>query len=188
MPSSVSENGMPHQQARGILPDPAQGKQRQRVTVGGEGGQVVHEVELQPRTDDQRGEQRQQQQQEVQPVGPAARRRGDKDLWIAKRLRRYRRLAAWDQTSLNLHDSRVAAEAGPVLGCLAPRRGPSTTGDRLRGTALLDRLQFLAGLEADGLAGRNVDLGAGARVAANAGLARAHGEDAEAAQLNAIAA
>src|SRR5208283_5727134 len=55
-------------------------------------------------------------------------------------------------------------------------------------SALLDGLQFLAGLEADGLAGRNVDLRAGARVASDAGLARPHGEDAEAAQFDAIAA
>lgn len=74
----------PHQQARGILPDPAQGKQRQRVIVGGEGGQAVDEVELQPRTHDQSGEERQQQQQDVQPVGSAARGRGNKDLWIGR--------------------------------------------------------------------------------------------------------
>src|SRR5208283_5609706 len=51
---------------------------------------------------------------------------------------------------------------------------------------LLDRLQFLAGFEADRLAGRDVDFRAGARVASDAGLARPHGEDAEAAQLNAV--
>src|SRR5450759_5124869 len=53
---------------------------------------------------------------------------------------------------------------------------------------LLDRLQFLARFEANRFAGRNVDLSAGARVASNAGLARPHGEDAEAAQLDTIAA
>src|ERR1035438_9186263 len=53
---------------------------------------------------------------------------------------------------------------------------------------LLDRLQFLARLKANRFAGGNIDLGAGARVASNAGLARPHGEDAEAAQLDAIAA
>src|SRR5271166_4249218 len=52
---------------------------------------------------------------------------------------------------------------------------------------LLDRLQFLAGFEADCLAGRNVDFRAGARVSPDAGLAWPHGEDAEAAQLDAIA-
>ncbi len=48
-------------------------------------------------------------------------------------------------------------------------------------------MQFLAGLEADGLAGRNVDFSAGARVAANAGFARADVENAETAKLDAIA-
>src|SRR5271166_4494029 len=53
--------------------------------------------------------------------------------------------------------------------------------------ALLDGLQFLARLEAHCLAGRDVDFRAGARIAPNAGLAWPHGEDAEAAQLDAIA-
>src|SRR5579884_2076911 len=54
--------------------------------------------------------------------------------------------------------------------------------------ALLDGLQLFAGLEADGLAGRDVDLGASARIAPDAGLTRADGEDAEAAQLDAVTA
>src|SRR4051794_1059532 len=52
---------------------------------------------------------------------------------------------------------------------------------------LVDGLQFFAGLEANGLAGRNADLCAGARVAADAGLARTHVEDAEAAKFDAVA-
>ena len=51
----------------------------------------------------------------------------------------------------------------------------------------IDRLQFLAGLEADGLARRNRNFGAGARIASDAGLARAHVEHAKSAQFNAVA-
>ena len=52
---------------------------------------------------------------------------------------------------------------------------------------LVDGLQLFAGLEADGFAGRNVDLCAGARVTADAGFARADVEDAESAEFDAIA-
>ena len=45
-----------------------------------------------------------------------------------------------------------------------------------------------AGFEAHGLARRNVDLFAGARIASDAGLARLDVEDAEAPQLDALAA
>ena len=48
-------------------------------------------------------------------------------------------------------------------------------------------MQFFAGLEADGFARRDADLGAGARIAANAGFAGTHVEDAEAAQFDALA-
>ena len=50
----------------------------------------------------------------------------------------------------------------------------------------LERLQVLAGLEADGLSGRNVDFGTGARISTDAGLARFYRKDAKASQLNAI--
>jgi hypothetical protein len=50
-----------------------------------------------------------------------------------------------------------------------------------------ERLQFLAGFETHGFAGRNADFLAGARIAANAGFARAYIEDAEAAQFNSLA-
>jgi hypothetical protein len=48
-------------------------------------------------------------------------------------------------------------------------------------------VQFLAGFEAHGLTGSDADLGAGAGVAADAGLAGPNAEDAKAAQLNALA-
>src|SRR5580704_5874641 len=50
-----------------------------------------------------------------------------------------------------------------------------------------ERLQFLAGLETNRFAGRDADFLAGARIAADACLARAHVEHAEAAQLNSLA-
>jgi len=52
----------------------------------------------------------------------------------------------------------------------------------------LEALEFLAGLEADGFAGRNVDFFTGAGITADAGLARLDAEDAEAAELDALAA
>lgn len=52
---------------------------------------------------------------------------------------------------------------------------------------LAEDLEVFAGFEANGLAGRDGDLGAGARVAADAGLARLDGEDAEAPKLDAAA-
>jgi hypothetical protein len=51
---------------------------------------------------------------------------------------------------------------------------------------LLQRLQILAGLEAYGLSGRDIDFGTGAGVSPDAGLARFYREDAEASQLNPI--
>ncbi len=47
-------------------------------------------------------------------------------------------------------------------------------------------LEVFAGFEADGFAGVDADLGAGAGVAAYAGLAGLDGEDAEAAQFDAV--
>jgi len=52
---------------------------------------------------------------------------------------------------------------------------------------LVEEVQFFAGLEANGFAGRDADFGTGAGVAADARLAGLDGEDAEAAQLNAVA-
>src|ERR1700692_1464011 len=55
---------------------------------------------------------------------------------------------------------------------------------RRAANGISERLQFLAGLEAHRFAWWNADFLAGARIAANAGLARAHVEHAEAAQLD----
>src|SRR5882757_4218206 len=52
---------------------------------------------------------------------------------------------------------------------------------------LVDGLQLLSRLEAHGFSGRNVHLCAGARVAADTGLARAHVKNTKSAQLNALA-
>src|SRR5882724_3770662 len=51
---------------------------------------------------------------------------------------------------------------------------------------LVNRLQFLAGLEAHGFAGRNGNFGAGARVASDAGFAGTDVEYAESAEFDAI--
>ena len=51
----------------------------------------------------------------------------------------------------------------------------------------INRLQFFSWLEAHGLARRNRDFRAGARVASDAGLARTHIEHAKSTQLNAMA-
>jgi hypothetical protein len=53
--------------------------------------------------------------------------------------------------------------------------------------SLVEDLEVFAWLEADGLAGGDGDLGAGAGVAADAGFAGLYGEDAEAAELDAVA-
>jgi hypothetical protein len=55
-----------------------------------------------------------------------------------------------------------------------------------RGVNLLQRLKFLTRLETHGLAGRNGNLRAGARIAANACFSGLDGEDAEPAKFNAI--
>jgi len=57
-----------------------------------------------------------------------------------------------------------------------------------RGRALFERVQVLAGFEANGAAGSNADLSASARIASNSGFAGSDVEDAEAAQLDAVAA
>ena len=51
---------------------------------------------------------------------------------------------------------------------------------------LRQQVKFLAGFEADGFAGRNGNLGAGPRIPTNTCLSGFHGEDAEAAQLDAV--
>jgi hypothetical protein len=54
--------------------------------------------------------------------------------------------------------------------------------------ALAERLEVLARLEANGLAGGDGDLGTCARISSDTGLARLDGEDAEAAELDTVAA
>ena len=48
-------------------------------------------------------------------------------------------------------------------------------------------MQLFTGLEAHGLAGGDADFGAGARIASDAGFARAHAEHAEAAEFDSLA-
>jgi hypothetical protein len=66
------------------------------------------------------------------------------------------------------------------------QRTPDGNSGRRRHDAnvISERLQFLAGLEAHSFAWRDADFLAGTRIAADAGLARAHVEYTEAAQLN----
>ncbi len=52
---------------------------------------------------------------------------------------------------------------------------------------LVDDVELLAGLEADGFAGCDGDFGAGAWIAAYAGLAGLYGKDAETAEFDAVA-
>jgi hypothetical protein len=59
--------------------------------------------------------------------------------------------------------------------------------EEARSEKILESLQFLAGLEAYGFSGRNADFLAGARIAADAGLARAHVEHTEAPQFDSFA-
>ena len=54
-------------------------------------------------------------------------------------------------------------------------------------SCLVEELKIFAGLEADGFAGGDGDFGAGAGVAADAGFAGLDGEDAEAAEFDAVA-
>jgi hypothetical protein len=53
---------------------------------------------------------------------------------------------------------------------------------------LFDALELFAGFEADGFAGGDADFFAGAGIAADAGFAGFHAEDAEAAKFDALAA
>jgi hypothetical protein len=55
------------------------------------------------------------------------------------------------------------------------------------GLVLAERLEILARLETDGLAGRNGDLGAGARISSDAGFPGLDGEDAKASEFDTVA-
>src|SRR3989304_4897916 len=86
--------------------------------------------------------------------------------------------------------SGLQVQTAPVdLGCGCGRRGCEFLLEgqpRVHGAQLgSDGLQFLARLEAHGFARRDIDLLAGARVAADAGLAGLDGEDSESAGLGA---
>ncbi len=88
----------------------------------------------------------------------------------------------------SLHSVRESADSGRddrVLLARGCRLLP--TPYSLFPAVLVEELEVLAWLEADGLAGGDGDLGAGAGVAADAGLAGLDGEDAEAAELDAVA-
>ena len=65
---------------------------------------------------------------------------------------------------------RCRSETGSVPGC---RTG-------------FERVEFFAGFETHGLAGRDADFGAGARVASDAGFARTDAEDAESAEFDPV--
>src|SRR5215471_10244259 len=90
---------------------------------------------------------------------------GIKDL-VVERRRIFRHENDWPRT---------VTPASHKLACWAP------------GQTLVDGLQLFSRLEAHGFAGGNIDLGSGARIAADARLARAHVEHAKAAQFNALA-
>lgn len=57
-----------------------------------------------------------------------------------------------------------------------------------RGGSIFETLKFLAGLEANGFAGRNADFFASPGIASDAGLTRFDAEDPELAELDALAA
>jgi hypothetical protein len=85
----------------------------------------------------------------------------------------------------------VKTTAGPSTAAIAVRlRLPSL---RMTGVweaeckRLVDELEVFAGFEADGAAWSDADFGAGARVTADAGLSGFDSEDAEAAELDALA-
>ena len=134
-------------------------------------------------------EQRRSQQQHIQPDA-APRGGGLLSGARVRRLSEVRRtqrgssrsglLARFGIDSLG-HPARRATDPGRQ----ADRAGESpASGDR----SSTDVLQLLAGLEADGPAGRDAHFFAGAWVTADAALARLHLEDAEAPQLDPIAA
>ena len=78
----------------------------------------------------------------------------------------------WAHERITSHPFALRKDGAPELGGL--------------GVGDVHQMKFFAGLEADGFAGGDADLGAGARVAPDAGLARLDGEDAESAKLDAV--
>src|SRR6266404_2577247 len=101
---------------------------------------------------------------------------------------------SWKRTPTQVDERRVSRNnrtwsqtrrwgTSTQTSCIGSRPGVAASN-----SMLLDRLQFLAGLEANSLAGRDADFGARARIASDAGLARADVEHTKAAKLNAVAA
>src|SRR5258707_15870693 len=76
-------------------------------------------------------------------------------------------------------NSGIEAIALGTFDKLAGRQKPAN--------GLVDGLQLLSRFKAHGFSGRNVHLCAGARVAADTGLARTHVKNTKSAQLNALA-
>src|SRR5258708_961781 len=76
---------------------------------------------------------------------------------------------------------------GGFTKCSWKGDGTSDSNGLVRFLVALEALEFLAGLEADRFAGRNIDFFTGPGISANAGLARLDAEDAEAAELDALA-
>jgi hypothetical protein len=75
-------------------------------------------------------------------------------------------------------------------GLTTGRRGQGVGSRRLElgfSEWLVEGLEVFAGFEADGFTGSDADLGTGAGIAADAGFAGLDGEDAEAAELDAVA-
>ncbi len=70
-----------------VFQDPAQMKKRKNESVRVEGRQIVREVVLQPRSHNQRGQQRQHKKKNVQPVPPVPRGSGDEHLRIRRNLK-----------------------------------------------------------------------------------------------------
>src|ERR1700689_1679224 len=73
----------------------------------------------------------------------------------------------------------------PALRRNGRRQGIAVSGHKSE--TLLQRLKFFPGLKAHRFAGRNGNLGASARIAANASLTGTHVEDAEAAKPDTFA-
>src|SRR6202020_2447755 len=96
---------------------------------------------------------------------------------------RCRRSVAWNQTSLAVWMISIGTRNPGSTHSLPPEIRLTPRCPPAPAKPLFDGLQFLAGLEPYRFARRNVDLCAGARIAANSGLPPPYGEDADAAPL-----
>jgi len=91
-------------------------------------------------------------------------------------------IGAW---TLQMNPCRGMQKSGGALFCLGPVHNDLLGGRR---GGVFQTLELFAGLKSHGLARRNADLFAGARVAADAGLAGLDAEDTKFAQFDALAA